>query len=99
MNSLGVKVKRFSVRAQNQLVTSLLPASKIEHRRSQYHLKFHTRVKSYHSKQYDFASVNVYAILKDDDNNDDYATDEDNIGDNVDNVAKWKVWQSARSQE
>lgn len=62
-------------------------------------MKFHTRVKSYHSKQYDFASVNVYAILKDDDNNDDYATDEDNIGDNVDNVAKWKVWQSARSQE
>ena len=77
----------------------MLPASKIEHRRSQYHLKFHTRVKSYHSKQYDFASVNVYAILKDDDNNDDYATDEDNIGDNFDNVAKWKVWQSARSQE
>ena len=40
-----------------------------------------------------------YAILKDDDNNDDYATDEDNIGDNVDNVAKCKVWQSPRSQE
>ena len=62
-------------------------------------MKFHTRVKSYHSKQYDFASVNVYAILKDDDNNDDYATDEDNIGDNVNNVAKCKVWQSQRSQE
>ena len=33
------------------------------------------------------------------DNNDDYASDEDNIGDNVNNVAKCKAWQNPQSQE